>query len=369
MHDDLDPATVAVAAGRAERRPDGPLSVPPVLASNYHAGGDVGYARVDNPTWAAFEEAVGALEGGTARCFASGMGATAAVLDTVDDGAVVVAPTDAYSGTRVHLAELHARGRVQLRAVDIADTDAALAACDGAALLWVESPTNPLLTVADLPALAAGARDRGARLAVDNTFATPLLQRPLDLGADVVVHSATKFLSGHSDVLLGVAVTRDEALADALHARRMLLGAVPGPLETWLALRGLRTLAVRLERAQHNAGELARRLTAHPAVERVRYPGLRDDPGHARAAAQMRGFGAILAFDVKGGAEPAEKVCATVRLLTHATSLGGVETTLERRNRNPGEEDIPPGLVRVSVGIEHVDDLWADLSAALDAVR
>jgi cystathionine gamma-synthase len=205
-------------------------------------------------------------------------------------------------------------------------------------------------------------------VAADNTFATPLLQRPLDLGVDVVVHSVTKLLSGHSDVVLGAAVTRRADLVRALALRRSLHGAVPGPLEAWLALRGVRTLAVRLQRAQANASELAHRLAAHPAVERVRYPGLPEHPGHELAVKQMRGFGAMVAFEARGGAEAAEEVCSRVRVCVHATSLGGVETLIERRGKWASESYLPPGLVRLSVGIEDVEDLWSDLGGALTAL-
>jgi cystathionine gamma-synthase len=343
------PETRAVSAGRGDRRAGAPLNVPVTLASVYHSGTVREYGREGNPTWTAFEEALGALEGGHALAFGSGMAAIGAVLDLVPLGAVVVAPTDAYSGTRARLSDLEERGRATPRYVDIADTDATLAACDGATLLWAESPTNPLLAVADLERLLPAARDRGLRTVVDNTFATPLRQRPLDLGADIVVHSATKFLAGHSDLLLGATVTADGGLCGQLSERRRLLGAVPGPLDAWLALRGVRTLPVRLDRSEDNARELAERLGRHERVARVRYPG----------------FGAMLSFEVAGGASAADAVCGEVRVCTHATSLGGVETTLERRAVQPGEEAIPPGLIRVSVGCEHIEDLWADLDAAL----
>ncbi len=364
----LAPETIAVTAGRGGEAPGAPMNVPVHFASMYREGGAVNYAREGNPTWSAFEEAVGVLEGGQALCFASGMGAISAILEELPVGAVVVAAGGSYTGTRAYLSNAHDRGRLEVRLVDVVDTETTLAACVDAALLWVESPTNPLMAVADLPALATGARAAGAMLVVDNTFASPLLQRPLGLGADLVVHSASKFIAGHSDVLMGVLAARDGDLLKRLAVRRTLLGAAPGPLETFLALRGLRTLPLRVERGQHNAGEMARRLTTHPAVERVRYPGLPDDPGHARAAAQMSGFGAMLAFDLRGGEAKANALCANVRLITHATSLGGVESTLERRGRYHGEEAVPSGLVRLSVGCEHVDDLWADLCAALDAV-
>lgn len=364
---ELSLETLAVMVGRGPRVADAPLNAPVVFAGTYHAGGPVGYGRDGNPTWSALEEAIGALEGGRALAFASGMGAVTAVLECLPAGARVVVPTESYIGTRAFLADRAGSGRFEATAVDVTDTAATLAACPGAALLWIESPTNPLIGVADLTALCAGARRLGLRIAVDNTFATPLLQRPLDMGADVVVHSVTKYLSGHSDLQLGAAVTRDEAFLGELFNRRELYGAIPGPMEAFLALRGIRTFPVRFERAQASAGELARRLHRHPAVTRVRYPGLPDDPGHAVASRQMRGFGAMVSFEVKGGAEAAEAVCAAVRVLTHATSLGGVESLIERRHKWRGEEATPPSLLRMSVGCENVEDLWHDLSVALAA--
>lgn len=367
--DGLDLSTLAISAGRGAHAPGAPIAVPPVLSSVFrHAGQDEppAYARESNPTWEALEEAVGALEGGRATAFASGLAAIAAVLDSLDVGARVVAPDGAYTGTRVLLDDHASRGRLQVDLVDIADTDAVRSACDGAALLWIESPTNPLLTVADTPALVEVAHRAGATVAMDSTFATPLLQRPLDWGVDVVVHSATKLLAGHADVILGAAITRDEQWFDALRRRRLLHGAIPGPVEAWLVLRGLRTLPVRLRAAQDNAGELARRLAEQPGVVAVRYPGLPQDPWHERAGALMAGFGTIVSFDL-GDAARADAACAAVRLIEHVTSLGGVETTMERRNRQPGEEHVPPGLIRLSVGCEHVEDLWSDLAQAIDA--
>jgi cystathionine gamma-synthase len=364
----LAPATVAVTAGRPPRRPDEPLNVPVVLASTYHQGGPVGYGRYGNPTWSAFEEALGALEGGRATAFASGLAAVAAVLDLVPEGGLVLAPRHAYSGSLALLGALAARGRLRVHLVDIADSPAVAAACPGAALVWVETPTNPALEVADLPAVVAAARAAGVMVGVDNTFATPLVQRPLAAGADLVVHSATKYLAGHSDVLLGAVVTTRVDLLDRVVAHRTLLGAVPGAMETWLALRGLRTLAVRLDRAQASAAELARRLLGHPLVHRVRYPGLPTDPGHARAVAQMDGFGAIVCVELAGGAPAADRVVAACRLWVAATSLGGVESTLERRRRWPAESPgIPEGLLRLSVGLEDVEDLWRDLDRAMDS--
>ena len=360
-------ATLAVTAGRPAREPDAPLNPPVVLASTYHAGGDLGYGRYGNATWTALEEALGALEGGTAVSFASGMAAVAAVVDLVPVGGTVVGPRHGYSGTLALLREAEQRGRLgDLRLVDVADTAAVAEAAQGADLVWLETPANPTLEVADLPGVAAAARTAGALLAVDNTFATPLVQRPLEVGADLVVHAATKYLAGHSDVLLGAALTTDPALRERLVGHRSLHGAVPGPVEAWLVLRGMRTLALRMERAQASAAELARRLGGVPGVSRVRYPGLPGDPSHARASAQMDGYGAVVCIELDGGSDAAEAVAAGVRLWVHATSLGGVESTLERRRRWAAESrDVPESLLRLSVGCEDVEDLWSDLARAL----
>lgn len=366
----LSPATLAVTAGRPQPTPGAAMNEPVWLTSTYVADGEVDYARTDNPTWQAFESALGALEGGDALVLSSGMAAITAALSLVDDGTRVVAPTHAYSGTSALLEQSARRGRLTVDDVDVADTAGVLAALPGAALLWLESPTNPMLEVADLPALCRAARDAGVLTVVDNTFATPMVQRPLDLGADVVVHSVTKYLSGHSDVLLGAAVTRADdrgrELGSRLRAHRRLTGSIAGPTETWLALRGIRTLALRMERAQATASELARRLDGHPAVERVRHPSLPGDPGHERAARQMHGFGAIVTIEVRGGAQAAESVANATRLWVHTTSLGGVESTLERRRRHAAETaSVPESLLRLSVGIEDVEDLWVDLDRAL----
>ena len=349
----LHPDTLAVIAGRPPHTPDQPMSVPVHLTSTYVAGGELEYGRYGNPTWTAFEETLGALEGGRCVAFASGMAAVAAVLDLVEPGGTVVAPRHSYTGTVAALQEREEQGRLRAVFVDITDTAAVAAACEGAAMVWFESPTNPALEVADIAAIARAAHEHGALVAVDNTFATPLLQRPLALGADVVVHSATKYISGHSDVLMGAVVAASDELADAAVHRRSLHGAIPAPLETFLALRGLRTLPVRLERAQATAQDLVRRLADHPALDEVRYPG----------------FGAIVSIVVRGGAEPADALVQRTRLWVHATSLGGVESTFERRRRWALEQPtIPEGLVRLSVGLEHVDDLHRDLVAALDTL-
>lgn len=350
------PATRVVALGREPRAPGAQVGAPLVLTSTYHADGATNYARVGNPTWSAFEEVLGDLEGGDALVFASGLAAVDAALALVPIGGVVVAPSAAYNGVMVTLAEREAAGALSVRRVPITDTAAVVAALDGADLLWLESPTNPLLEVADLAGLLAAARDRGVLGVVDNTFATPLLQQPLSLGADVVVHSVTKYLSGHSDVLLGATVTAStpagRGLHDRLHRHRTLRGAIAGPMEVWLAARGVRTLALRVERSCANAVRLAELLATHPAVERVRYPG----------------FGSMVSIEVVGGAQGAERVAAATRVWVHSTSLGGVESQIERRRRQPGEPlEVPVNLLRLSVGIEDVEDLWTDLRAALDA--
>lgn len=364
-HGALDPATVAVTAGRPAVAPDAPLNEPVTFASTYHAGGPVAYARDGNRTWAALEEVLGALEGGSALTFASGMAAIAAVFDTLPIGARVVLPAVGYSGTRILVRDAGPPGRWDPVFVDVTDTDAVLAAAAGAALVWLESPTNPCNGVVDLSAVIAGAHERGACVAVDNTYATPLLQQPLALGADVVVHSVTKLLAGHSDVVLGATVTRDADRCEAFRRHRSAYGAIPGPMETFLALRGVRTLGVRLERAQATAEVLAARLTEHPAVARVRYPGLPDDPGAARTRAQAAGPGTMVAFEVHGGAAAAEATARATRVIVHATSLGGVESTMERRARWPEDAGVPASLLRLSVGCEAVEDLWADLERAL----
>jgi cystathionine gamma-synthase len=366
----LHTETTVVAGGRPPRVPGGPLNEPITLSSTYHAGAPVAYGRVSNPTWESLEDVLGTLEGGRALSFASGMGAVNAALELVRAaGGKVVAPTHSYSGTAARMTVLATTRRITLVHVDMQDADAIAAAVQGADLLWLESPTNPAMEVCDLAAAATAAHTAGALVVCDSTFATPLGQQPLKLGCDVVLHSATKFLAGHSDVLLGALVTADDGLYEQLHRARTLLGAIPGPTEAWLALRGIRTLALRMERAQANAGELATRLQQHAAVTRVRYPGLATDPGHAVAQRQMSGYGALVGFETIGDAHAAEAVCAATQVWTHATSLGGVESTLERRRRWAEESaDIPDTLIRLSVGIEHIEDLWADLSQALDRI-
>ena len=363
---EVAPETWAVMAGRGTSGAGAPLNVPPVLASNFQLGAERAYSRDDaTPTWEAFEELLGGLEGGEAVAFASGMGAIAAVFDLLPVGATVVLPDDCYQGVAGLAAAGVRQGRWHVTRVGVQDTQRWLELAADADLLWLESPSNPLLTVADLPAICAARRRRDALTVVDSTLATPLAQQPLQLGADLVVHSATKYLGGHSDLLLGAVIAASPEHAHRLRERRELAGATPGALETYLAVRGMRTLALRLQRATASAEELARHLTHHTGVTVVRYPGLPSHSTHATARAFMSGYGAVVSFDVVGGAEHADAVCRDVQIIRHATSLGGVESTIERRAAVPGQTHLPPGLLRLSVGCEHPDDLWRDLGQAL----
>jgi cystathionine gamma-synthase len=356
------PETLAIHVGRPPRTAHTPLNPPIALASNFYTEH---YAREEgSPAWQPLEEAIGQLEGGSTVAFASGRAAIAAVVEDLAVGARVVGPLSGYKWTRTLLHDHHERGRIHFEEVDTSDAEATVRACEGADLLWLESPTNPLVRVCDLAGICTGAAAAGVPVAVDSTFATPLLQQPLAFGATYSIHSASKFIGGHSDLLLGVATTNDETRLRRLRHVRAQLGATPGSLEAWLALRGLRTLPVRLESAQRNAMELATRLAAHPNVSRVYYPGLPDDAGHEVASKQMSGFGAMLAFEVMGSAAEADAVCAGVRIITHAKSLGGVESLIERRARSGGEA-APESLLRLSVGCEHIEDLWEDLDQAL----
>jgi cystathionine gamma-synthase len=346
----IHPETSAITAGRPEAAPDASLNPPIIISSTYHAGGPVGYGRYGNESWSALEAAIGALEDGATLSFSSGMAAVSAVFSILPIGAPVVASNQGYSGVMGLLNQFQASGRLEVRFVEITNTEEVIAAMKGAALVWLESPTNPCLDVADLPALITAAKKLGIGVAVDNTFATPLIQKPLTMGADIVMHSVTKYLSGHSDVVLGSLSTNDEALFKRLEEARRFNGSIPGPFEAWLAVRGIRSFPVRFRAAENNAKNLVARLSAHPKVTKVRYPG----------------FGAVISFEVDGTAEDAEKVCESSRLITHATSLGGIESLWERRRRWALESlSVPEQLIRLSVGCEHVDDMWEDIQQAL----
>src|ERR1041384_7556459 len=363
----LKPGVGCVWGGRGSEA-GAPLNVPLIPASNFIIGAGRDYSRDDGtPTWEALEDVVGGLESGKAVAFASGMAAIASVFDQLPAGAVVVLPDDCYQGVAGLAAAGAERKRWSVQRVAVDDTAGWIRACGVADLIWLESPSNPLLTVADLEAVCAAPRKPGAIVAVDNTFATPMNQQPLEFGATVSLQSATKFIGGHSDLLAGVATTKADALWHSLRKSRELTGATPGTLEAFLAVRGARTLALRLQRAQQTAMILSERLERHQDVTRVRYPGLPSHPRHATAKRVLKGFGNTISFDLLGGSEFADTVCHNVRLIRHATSLGAVESTIERRAAIPGQEHLPPSLMRLSVGIEDAEDLWTDLDSAINS--
>jgi cystathionine gamma-synthase len=359
-----------VAAGRPAKQPDGALNPPIALNSTFHEGGPIGYGRYGNETWSALEDAISTLEGGKTLLLSSGMAAISAVFSLLPEGSVVVAANNGYQGTTTLLKKLHESEKLKVRFVNLANTDETVAAIPGAQMLYLESPLNPLLEIIDLPKLIAAGKAAGCGVAVDNTLATPLLQNPLALGADIVIHSVTKYLSGHSDLILGSLSTNDSALYNRLEQSRRYGGAIAGPFEAWIALRGVRTFALRMQRSQENALELATRLSKDGRVAKVRYPGLPTDAYHQMAKSFMKGFGAMISFDVNGTVDQVDLMCNSSRLITNATSLGGVESIWERRRRWATESaSVPENLIRFSVGIENVDDLWADIEHAFTAAK
>jgi cystathionine gamma-lyase len=365
------PATRAVRAGLPAPAQGEPFLPGPTFASAFHLAGEAdahryGYHRFGSPTWTRYEDALAELEGGEAVVFASGMAAvTAVLLELLGPGDVLVAPSDAYPGVRaVALADLAPKG-CEVRLVPTSD-DAIRAALDGATLVWAEVPSNPGLDVLDLDALARDVHAAGALLAVDNTLATPLVQQPLALGADLSMASATKALSGHSDLVLGHVAVRDPAVAERLRAWRTRCGAIAGPFEVWLAHRSLATLDVRLERQCATALALAEALRADERVAGVRYPGLPDHPGHAVAVKQMGGrFGSVVGFELPD-APSAQAFLAASELVAEATSFGGTHTTAERRARW-GTDAVSDGYVRLSAGLEDPGDLLDDVRRALSS--
>ena len=373
----MKPETRAVKAGL---KPDGAsraIAPPITLSTTFERGedgsypGGFDYSRSGNPNRRALEVALAALEGGAeAVAFPSGMAATFAVGFSLSPGDHVVAADDAYYGTGVLLREQFAQRGIEATFVDMTDFDAVRAAMrPNTGLVWMETPSNPLIRVSDIEAIAGIARDGGAVSCCDNTWATPLLQRPLALGADLVMHSTTKYFGGHSDVTGGAVIVREAGeTLDALRKVQKDGGLVPSPFDAWLTRRGLESLAPRMAWHCANALELARFLNAHPAVDRVYYPGLRDDPGHALARRQMSDFGGMLSFDVVGGREAAFAVAAAVKIIARATSLGGTHSLIEHRASVEGPATrAPENLLRMSIGLEHPDDLKEDLARALAA--
>jgi cystathionine gamma-synthase len=367
--------TLAVHAGAEPDAQTGALA-PPIHLSTTFRHGPAGertegleYQREDHPTQRRLQEALAALEGGDcALAFASGMAAITAVLESLPRGSRVVIPDDCYSGLRTLATEFLPELGIEAVAVDLADLAAARAACEDATLMWVETPSNPRMKICDIAALARIAHERGALLACDNTFATPVLQQPLRLGADVVMHSTTKYFGGHSDVLGGALVfARNDALYERVAHRRHITGATLAPFSAWLTLRGCRSLPARVRLHCANAARLAEFLARHAGIEQVNYPGLERHPGHAIAAGQMCGFGGMLSVQVRGGREEALAVAGRLELFYNATSLGGCESLVEHRASVEGAHPVSPqNLLRLSVGLEDVEDLIADWKQALE---
>jgi cystathionine gamma-synthase len=369
--------TRAIHAGQDPEPVYGAVNVPIFQTSTYAQEG-VGkpktydYARGGNPTREALQNVLASLEGGArALCYASGMAAESTLLLLLRPGDHVVLPDDVYGGTYRLLARVLSDWGLAFDTVDMTDPDALRKAVrDETRVVWVESPSNPLLKIVDIALAAEIAQEAGARCVVDNTFATPYLQRPLELGADVVVHSVTKYLGGHSDLVGGAVVVRDDELAERLAFLQNAVGAVPGPMDCYLALRGVKTLAVRMEAHCRGARRVAEFLAGHPGVARVHYPGLPEHPGHDLAARQMRDFGGMVSFEM-GGADEAIRVAEATRLFFLGESLGGVESLIEvpgpmtHASVAGSPLEVSPALVRLSVGIEHPDDLVADLDQAL----
>ncbi|MEU2583340.1 cystathionine gamma-synthase [Streptomyces avermitilis] len=372
--------TLAIHAGNTADPLTGAVVPPIYQVSTYKQDGVGGlrggyeYSRSANPTRTALEENLAALEGGRrGLAFASGLAAEDCLLRTLlSPGDHVVIPNDAYGGTFRLFAKVVSRWGVEWSVADTSDPEAVRAAITPKTkAIWVETPSNPLLGITDIPAIAQIAREAGAKLVVDNTFATPYLQQPLALGADVVVHSLTKYMGGHSDVVGGALVVSDQALGEELAYHQNAMGAVAGPFDSWLVLRGTKTLSVRMDRHSENATKVTEMLTRHARVTRVLYPGLPEHPGHEIAAKQMRAFGGMVSFQVEGGEEAAVEVCNRAKVFTLGESLGGVESLIEHPGRMTHASvagsalEVPADLVRLSVGIENVDDLLQDLQQAL----
>ena len=371
--------TLAVHAGGEPDESTGAVSPPIHMATTFRHGpagerqAGFEYQRESNPTQDRLETALAAMEGGQAAlCFGSGMAAMAAALESLPTGAHVLIPSDCYTGLRVLGAEFLPQRGITATAVDMSDLDAVRAALrPETRMIWSETPSNPRLCIADIAALAELAHGNDALLACDNTFATPVLQRPLALGADLVMHSTTKYIGGHSDVMGGALVfARRDKFHDAVFHRRHLTGGILAPFSAWLILRGCRSLPARMAWHCRNAAALAQFLAGHEAVEAVHYPGLATHPGHEIAARQMSDFGGMLSLRIKGGRDAALRVAGALQLAINATSLGGPETLVEHRASIEGANAVSPdNLLRVSVGLEHSDDLLGDFGRALEAAE
>lgn len=369
--------TLAVHAGHQPDPVTGAVTPPIHLSTTFERARDGSfpsgyiYARDANPNRSALERCLAELEGGAvAAAFSSGMAATAAIYQSLGPGDHVLVPDDSYYVTRKLLGEVYNRWGLQHTAVDMTDPAAVAAAIRPATkIIWVETPSNPLMRVTDIAAIVAVARKAGVRVVCDNTWASPVLTRPLERGADLVMHSTTKYLGGHSDVLSGAVVARaDDDLFQRIRTVQVAGGAVASPFDCWLLLRGIRSLPYRMRGHSEHAMTVARFLESHPAVARVHYPGLASHPAHAVAARQMADFGGMLSLEVRGGRAEAMGMAARLRLITRATSLGGPETLIEHRASVEGVHTrAPEGLLRMSVGLEHPDDLIADLAQALEA--
>jgi cystathionine gamma-lyase len=382
-HDQLGFATRAVHAGQSPDPTTGAIMTPVYLTSTYvqewpdkHKGYD--YARTVHPTRQSLEMNLASLEGAKfGLCFASGMAATSTVIEALNPGDHVLCSNDLYGGTYRVFTKVFARYGMTFSFTDATDLSAVAAAfTPKTKLVWIESPSNPLLKISDIRALAKLAHAKGAKLVVDNTFASPALQRPLSLGADVVVHSTTKYLGGHSDVVGGAILTSDEALYKEYKFLQNAVGAVPGPLDCFLLLRGTKTLPLRIERHCLNAGIVSKHLLAHPEIAKVHYPGLPTHPGHEIAKSQMSGFGGMISFELKGDIERAKRMISSCKIFSLAESLGGVESLIGHpatmtHGSIPREErlkaGLTDGLIRLSVGVEDAADLTADLDSALVA--
>jgi cystathionine gamma-synthase len=369
--------TISVHAGHEPDPATAAISPPIHLSTTFERAADgnypqgFSYSRVANPNRSRLETCLAALEGGSeALAFASGVAAAMTLFQTLAPGAHVICSQDAYHGVQRLLREVMQLWQLKTSFVDTTDPDALRRALtSNTRLIWVETPSNPLLKITDLGAVAEIAHQAQVATVCDNTFATPVLQRPFDFGIDFVMHSSTKYLGGHSDVLGGALIAnKAHPLTERLRLLQSEGGAIPSPFDCWLLLRGATTLPLRIRAQSQTALQLAEHLARHPAVERVFHPGLNDHPGHALAARQMRGFGAMLSFTLRGGEAAAMRTVANLKLFTRATSLGSVESLIEHRASMEGPETLTPrNLVRVSVGLEHVDDLIADLDQALTA--